>query len=321
MRGFDGFSARSTFPSRSARRRPAARGFTLVELLVVIAIIGILIALLLPAVQAAREAARRAQCTNNLKQIGLGLHNYHDTNGAFPPGNIAIWNGSQWFGWGWTWQAKILPFIEQNTLYEKIGNNMNTDSGGKDSTWTKLACEQTVIPSFQCPSHPNGNLGYGGQDNDQISTYNGVCGSTTFNDDQTDTQNDIAYRGDGVFFINSHIGFRDIIDGTSNTFAVGEVQVQLASGMPGNDRHYIFAPNADDNPPKDVTEYLIGMEIGSFGDPINSGSNEATGSYHPGGCNFLFADGSIHFLSENINMNIYQALSTRAGGEVVSGNW
>lgn len=136
-----------------------------------------------------------------------------------------------------------------------------------------------------------------------------------------DGQNDPAYRGNGIFFINSNIRFRDIVDGTSGTFAVGEVQVKLSSKMPGDDRHYIFAPNADDNPPKDISEYLIGMEKGTYGDPINSGTNEATGSYHPGGCNFLFADGSTHFVSENINMDIYQALSTRAGGEVVSGKW
>ncbi len=318
---FRNFATRSSFSFQFAPRRSAPRGFTLVELLVVIAIIGILVALLLPAVQAAREAARRMQCGNNLKQIGLALHNYHDTNRAFPPGNIAIWNGSMWSGWGWTWHAKLLPFMEQKPLYEAIGNNMNTDSGGATSSWTILACEQTAISSFQCPSHPGGDLNYGGQGKDQISNYNGVCGSTTFNDDEMDGQNDPAYRGNGIFFINSNIRFRDIVDGTSGTFAVGEVQVKLSSKMPGDDRHYIFAPNADDNPPKDISEYLIGMEKGTYGDPINSGTNEATGSYHPGGCNFLFADGSTHFVSENINMDIYQALSTRAGGEVVSGKW
>jgi len=323
----DGYLRR--FSSFLSPRRPArlggkgigsGRGFTLVELLVVIAIIGVLVALLLPAVQAAREAARRAQCTNNLKQLGLALHNYHDVNRAFPPGNIAHWTGSVVNGWGWTWHAKLLPFIEQNSLYDEIGSHMNTDTGGSTDAWVVLACEETVIPAFQCPSHPNGNLSYSGQGNDQISNYNGVCGTNTFNSDHTDEMSDVGFRGDGIFFLNSSIGFRDIIDGSSNTFIVGEVQVKLADNMPGGDRHYIFSPSGDGNPPTDVSEYLIGMERGEFGDPINSGGEEAAGSYHPGGCLFLFADGSTSFISENINEIVYQALSTRAKGEVIPGD-
>jgi prepilin-type N-terminal cleavage/methylation domain-containing protein len=114
------------------RRSPVVRrGFTLIELLVVIAIIAILIALLLPAVQQAREAARRTECKNNLKNIGLALHNYHDTNKSFPPGNIAIWNSgdSTVYGWGWTWHSKILPHMDQDNLYDQISATMRSDSG------------------------------------------------------------------------------------------------------------------------------------------------------------------------------------------------
>ena len=295
------------------------RGFTLIELLVVIAIIAILIALLLPAVQQAREAARRTECKNNLKNIGLALHNYHDTNGAFPAGNLTNWNGSMHYGYGWTWHSKILPFLEQNNLYDAVSNVIGTDSGGTGNTEQRLAGRDTVLTMFQCPSHPTGNLNYSGQGGYQISCYNGVCGSNTFNDDHTDGQNDIAYRGDGMFFLNSAIGMRDVTDGTTNTYFVGEVQTKLSASMPGGDRHYCFSAGGDSNPPTDISEYLIGMETdATWGDPINSGGAEAAGSYHPGGCHFLMVDGSTRFVSENINLSNYRAHSTRSGGEVIS---
>ncbi len=304
-------------------------GFTLVELLVVIAIIGILVGLLLPAVQAAREAARRMQCSNNLKQIGLALHNYESTYKSFPSGNIVRINGTDIRGDGWTWHARILPYVEQTSLYNQVSSVMGTDIGGTTSAPQLLAARNTRLSFFQCPSHPDGVVnpsknGY------QLSTYNGVCGSVCFNDDQLDQATDVGYRGNGIFFMNSRVRFGDITDGTSNTYMVAEVQDELrgapnSNRLPGSDRKYNFADGSDGNPPTDITEYLVGMELN---DPINANHRDATGfynnngeyagSYHTGGAQFVLCDGSVRFQSQSINMTAYQGMSTRDGGEVVS---
>lgn len=309
-------------------------GFTLVELLVVIAIIGILVGLLLPAVQAAREAARRMQCSNNLKQIGLAMHNYESTYKKFPMGNLVRLEVTPIRGDGWTWHVRILPLIEQNALFNRVSPVIGTDRGDRNSAEQLLAGRDTRLSFFQCPSHPTSGAnpskaGY------QLSTYNAVCGTTTFNSDQADEPTDLAYRGNGMFFLNSKIGFGDIPDGTSNTFMVAEVQDDLggantsstpnSSRMPGSDRKYNFSSGGDGNPPTDVSEYLVGMEND---DPINANTRDANGhfsndgeyagSYHVGGAQFVLSDGSVHFISQNINMTTYRALATRAGGEVVN---
>ena len=310
---------------------PKYRGFTLVELLVVIAIIGILVGLLLPAVQAAREAARRMQCSNNLKQIGLALHNYESSFRSFPAGNI-VRLGSPLRGDGWTWHARILPYLEQSPLYNQVNSVMGTDIGGTTSAPQLLAARDTRLTVFQCPSHPDGvqNPSKNGY---QVSNYNGVCGSTTFNDDQLDEPTDIGYNGNGFFHMNSRVRFGDITDGTSNTFMVAEVQDELrgapnSNRMPGSDRKYNFADGSDNNPPTDISEYLVGMEAN---DPINANIRDAdgfynntgeyAGSYHTGGAQFVLGDGSVRFVSQNINMTTYRAISTRNGGEVIDGDF
>jgi prepilin-type N-terminal cleavage/methylation domain-containing protein/prepilin-type processing-associated H-X9-DG protein len=310
-------------------RRKSA--FTLVELLVVIAIIGILVGLLLPAVQAAREAARRMQCSNNLKQIGLALHNYADAYKRFPMANVVVLRPGETTlrSDGWTWHARILPYVEQSALYNSVSNVIGTDVGNQDSAQQILAGRTTRLSFFQCPSHPDGVVnpsknGY------QLSTYNGVCGTVCFNDDQLDSLSDVGYNGNGIFYMNSRTGFGDIPDGTSNTFLVAEVQDELkgdpnSNRLPGSDRRYCFSGNSDDNPPTDISEYLVGMEAN---DPINANTRDAAGyfnntgeyagSYHTGGAQFVMADGSVHFVSQNINMPAYQGLATRIGGEVAS---
>jgi prepilin-type N-terminal cleavage/methylation domain-containing protein len=308
------------------RKRPA---FTLVELLVVIAIIGILVALLLPAVQSAREAARRMQCSNNLKQIGLALHNYHDTYKSFPPGNLVRITPNQLFGDGWTWHARILPAMEQSGLYDRIRNVTGTDIGTSTSAPQLLAGRDTKLGFFQCPSHPNPAVSNPSKGGYQLSTYNGVSGTTTFNDDQMDQITDIGYNGNGMFYLNSAVRIADVVDGTSNTLIVAEVHDDLKGApnqnrMRGSDRKYNFSSAGDGNPPTDSSEYMVGTEND---DPINANTRDANGyfnndgeyagSYHPGGAQFLLTDGSARYISETINMTIYRALSTRAGGEAV----
>lgn len=292
--------------------RSRKRGFTLIELLVVIAIIAILVALLLPAVQQAREAARRSSCKNNLKQIGVALHNYHDTHSRLPAGNVARLSGSTFFGYGWTWHSKILPQVEQSNLYTRVQNRMTTDNGVSSTAEMLLAGRDTVIENFQCPSQPGGNRNYGGQGGYQPSSYNGNIGTNVFND--CNGANPGCIRANGIFFINSSIRFRDITDGLSSTLAVMEVVTRLDASMPGGDRKYNFSSGGDGNPPVDLSEYLIGTETN---DPINGPSQESAGSFHTGGTQVLLCDGSVRFLSENLNMGTYRALSTRAGGEVI----
>jgi prepilin-type N-terminal cleavage/methylation domain-containing protein len=316
------------------------RGFTLVELLVVIAIIGILVGLLLPAVQAAREAARRMSCSNNSKQIGLALHNYESAFKFFPPANIVNFrSATDLRGDGWTWHARILPYVEQTSLYDSVSSVMGTDIGQHDSASQRLASKTTRLSFFQCPTHPDSGAVNPSKNNTQLSTYNAVCGTTTFNDDQLDQQSDIGYRGNGMFFMNSKIGFRDIKDGTTNTFMVAEVQDDMigatagatfpnATRWRGSDRKYNFASGSDGNPPTDISEYLVGMETD---DPINANTRDANGhfnndgeyagSYHTGGCHFVLGDGSVRFVSENINMTTYRALATRENGEVIPGDF
>ncbi|MDP1796855.1 MAG: DUF1559 domain-containing protein [Planctomycetaceae bacterium] len=321
----------SSLTVQAARRR--REGFTLIELLVVIAIIAILIALLLPAVQQAREAARRTQCRNNLKQIGLALHNYHDANSALPAGSIVLPNaaGTRDYGHGWVWHGSILPYIDQAPLYNAIqgpdgmGNELGDQNTGKTQVIRPL-----TLSVFWCPSQPD--VRKGTQKNGyQPSNYNGNMG-TRIGNGNDDCYNGTSLttplhnrtnvwgcmNGNGIFYISSKIQFRDVTDGLSNTIFVSEVPDSggdlMGEFSAGCDRRAIFSGGADSNPPTEMSEYLIAAESN---DPINGGAEEAAGSWHVGGAHFLMGDGSVRFLSENIHMATYQGVSTRAGGEVV----
>lgn len=326
-------------------QRTSRRGFTLIELLVVIAIIAVLIALLLPAVQQARAAARLAQCKNNLKQIGLGLHNYHGTHGVFPMGVIFradaqmdgfnVENGINWtdmsasnsyapdeaaFGWS----MYILPYLEQGPLYDAIAADTENFATGFDNN--DSATGKTPLSVYMCPSDPspainkdrvNRNPANKNQTNppeeaDRYakSNYPGVAG---YLGDTLSPNTGLIFADlegnnlNGVFFANSDISIGDISDGTSNTFMVGERDggpVRNPGLWIGNENIYFMDPT-------------MGLCQNNAARRLNGTSVwDGFGSMHTGGANFLMADGSVHFISENIDGNLYMWLASRAGGEV-----
>ena len=309
---------------RGCGPRARRRGFTLVELLVVIAIIGILVALLLPAIQAAREAARRAECLNNTKQIGLALQNYHDTYGTFPPGGISCGNCNFTYGrphWT-TWTIAILPFLEQQTLYDEyVQEKGNTDNVNR------FVCQQFVKP-YMCPSDVNlkrlQRPASGPRRFDYApGSYRAVSGVTRnrggphFDEGQNNNPYD---RGLLHTVYNKWNAERmaDIIDGTSNTIIVGEYQTKKH-----NSRRTFWAYTYTSYNQSSIT---MGSPT-AFGvtdfDECNSSANPAHGndckrafaSFHPGGINFLKADGSGDFIDDTIDRNVLAALATIAGGE------
>jgi len=324
----------NSFFSNVRARRP---GFTLVELLVVIAIIGILVALLLPAIQAAREAARRTQCSNNLKQVAMGLHNYHDTYKFFPPGfvdsnpaynsPIDVPNNLN----GLAWSALILPFIEQAPLHDEVRN----DTLGFARHWERdMAGAAAVIPAarvgiatYSCPSDTMGPL------NTKRSSYgknNYLCNSG----------NNAAVDYNGVFWVNSQIAMRDIVDGTASTVMVIE-----RTGTRDNRRQNCgevgVAPglvNCDWSAGLWIGARFIGSQVAwhpglnstdvdSYGGAgltylVNQSNRDwgpswGNGSDHPGGLQVALCDGSVRFINESIDMLTYRYLRNRQDGNTI----
>ncbi len=280
-------------------RAHSKRGFTLIELLVVIAIIAILIALLLPAVQQAREAARRTQCRNNLKQMGLALHNYHDVHRAFPPGYIR--------SHGTGWSAFLLPYLDQAPLYNTlVWGDPWTDgvTGAKNANET--ACS-TFLDVFRCPSAsiPEHEM----EDNieDRVPcTYIACASGTETNDSGAGAAGYDDPDEDGTFMENVSIRLRDVTDGSSNTIGIGETLHSLSDGR---DHWYIGSVDITAN--SDNSEFL-----GTTAVLINTVDEEAFRSQHEGGCHFLLLDGRVRFASENIDAAVLSAIGTRAGNEL-----
>jgi len=324
-------------PTATDRRcQPRQRAFTLIELLVVIAIIAILIALLLPAVQQAREAARRTQCRNNLKQIGLAIHNYESSHKMFPPGRLG-------FPMVFSAQAHILPYMDNSTLYNLIDFNTRpsfTTPAPSPMSRNDIAV-RTIIPHYLCPSD------FGSVRGSEFgpTNYVAVAGSGTGASNSINT-------GDGVMYSRSSTRFRDVTDGMSNTACFGEHTL----GVGGNPSSP--SGSAPTNPEGEVLELtgatpttdascVVGAGgnwsgnrgakwmNGHYGDTLynhyyppnarqfdcgNASHNfglTAARSRHEGGVMLLICDGSVRFVSENIDLTNWRSIATRAGGEVV----
>lgn len=316
----------------SSHRRQQ-RGFTLIELLVVIAIIAILIALLLPAVQQAREAARRSTCKNKLKQLGLALHNYHDTFNRLPPAYVetAARRGSS----GGTcttggtrsapWTILILPYIEQSTLYNKFDFNAkfrNLQNGSGDAVNETLQEQRNV--NFECPSDPNSNeslannnyLGVqGGGDYTAMAAIGKACRAYNIR----------TYFFNGIFYSDSSTRMRDITDGSSNVFMLGESRYQTLWASSGSAATYwmTWATTSWGDAPAQVGGTYLPINGSSFVPHRDGYKLEVATSYfgsnHIGGAHFLMGDGSVHFISENIDLSTYQTLGVIADGLPVGG--
>jgi prepilin-type N-terminal cleavage/methylation domain-containing protein/prepilin-type processing-associated H-X9-DG protein len=307
------------------------RGFTLVELLVVIAITAVLLGLLIPAVQKVREAASRLQCTNNLKQLGLALHNYHGDFGTFPPGAVGPqglpqFAGLKSHGLG----SYLLPYLEQQGLAGRYR---------WDVSWSDPPNQPVVnapLKTWQCPSARanrimNGALPTVSPPNEVPSNYTAACGDYA---GMSQVYAELARRGlvdaggpvnlsgnyEGVFQINCTRRLEDIADGTSNTILMAECagRPQLwhgrtpvpnvwLSGGPWASRNLLWGRGAT----PDGTAFYGPCAI-------NCTNDREVYSFHPGGANSVFADGSVHFLRADLGIRVFARLATRAGGEVVS---
>ena len=302
---------------KGPRKSGRGRGFTLVELLVVIAIIGILVALLLPAIQAAREAARRSECINKLKQIGLGLHLHHDQNKRFPPGFVTRPpDPSPSRGHDSAWVAHILRYIEQTTLDDQI-DWINFNFGGLGPAGSVPA---TTLELFLCPSdvRPEPNVTYGTNAMGARGNYvanNGLGPMAEWRGGPAMT------REGGLFYMDSRLNMADIRDGTSQTAMVSEIRAVRSTQDGRGILHYPEGPLYQHNftpnslvPDRIRTAWCVSeLEapcIGAFS-AWNTRSYIATArSNHPGGVNLLLADGSARFVSEAIHLDIWQALCT-----------
>jgi prepilin-type processing-associated H-X9-DG protein len=310
----------------------------LIELLVVIAIIGVLIALLLPAVQSAREAARRAQCTNNLKQIGLAMHGYHNTHGQFPPGYLTLIGGNALMGApdpltrdtgpGWAWGSMLLPFLEQGTTAQALNFDLPCQFPANTTG------VRTNIAVFLCPSASNNTPTYDVLDEEGTTVFGTFSRSHyVANAGRQEAWayavDDWSKLSDGPIYRNSRIRVANVTDGLSNTIFAGEHSPVLSDKtwvgvVPGS----VICPTprfAFSFCDVAATQVLVHSGPNPWEDPPlihppNARTCKLCQMYaeHPGGCNVLMGDGSVRFAADRINQATWMALSTIAGGEVIS---
>lgn len=319
----------SSFLIRTDPMQKRHHGFTLVELLVVIAIIGVLIALLLPAVQQAREAARRMQCTNKQKQLGLAIHNYHDTFGSFPAGAIWLGEGStvsengRDANWGATWALMLLPFIEQSALHDQYDFGVVARNGNATSGNNRVTRQQPE--AFICPSHPKPNARLT-QDFDGFAKVNYAASLGSARLTETDDFRNNARKGPFSVVGQYGASFRDITDGTTNTILLSEIVVDLtrtdddrgawgwSTGATFNGYSTcdsttdILTPNNRDK--MDCSPYASNItDSGNYNynnspDAGNTGGVAAR-SFHPGGVVMCLSDASCQFVAETIDETVF----------------
>ncbi len=312
------------------RRRCAAKAFTLIELLVVIAIIAILIGLLLPAVQKVREAAARAKCSNNLKQIGLGLHNYESANQKFPMGHRASVAAANW-------RVEIFTYMEQDNLYKQLNVN---------DVYNSAALRNLLLPMWKCPSsslpdtQPQAWVTWWTNQNHMVPTYQGIMGAYPDPAGGTSTTLASNYGGwwasNGMLIANEQTTIASCTDGTSNTIFVAE-QSGKVSGASGNGapdlRNGYYTPWGGCTFPGKVSNPgsgdIWGMGLTAVAYKNNSltapagagftwGGNTILNSFHSGGINVLLTDGSVRFVPDTIDFPTFQALCSKSDGKVAN---
>ena len=296
------------------------RGFTIVELLVVIAIIGLLVALLLPAVQAAREAARRSQCGDNLRQMGIGMQSYVDTYRVFPPGYISAFdNQGNDTGPGWGWAAMLLPRLEQSPLYGQIQFTLPIEHP------LNAAARIVSLPVFLCPSDKSAAQPVW-QPQTGPPNPTAICMVASSNYVGSFGTQEPGVDGNGMFFRNGRVSPADIRDGMSQTLLVGERSQYLGPATwTGAVTGTVLLPDPSDGIGGGPPENGTGMVLGHIGENLSPGDRgcEVNMYYsaHGDGVHFLFADAHASYLTNSLGYPTFLALATRSGGESVGANY